>query len=234
MRNQILLFFVLIISRPLQAQVELDYDYYLLGTLSDYMGREKYSKIESRVDTYNSQEKALCLHIDSLFSPTYPSLELRITEDKISHKKSYSIFSLSLANHMNSFYHYTSSGSYTYIGENDLTEMNLDSLCQVPGFYETYFDTTYQGRLDTSIFTTDVQRLSFVSGAYCRYGWCADGLYYIRQYNSLSKVRVLHYLLEQLGCTSLDYEIKKGYIPCAHTVSFLPSEQLLPYLTTVL
>lgn len=230
MKNIILLILVLVFFGCVgQEKISIENNYFLVGTLSDYMGREKYEKVEERVDKYSQSEKQLCFAIDSIFKISNPDIEFSSSVHKISKKDEYELHSKTLAEKITSFYSYRPSGRMAYTGEEEIERLNLDSLTKTPDFYSSYFDTIYTGRLKTNVFETDKQKISFVTGAYVRYGWNTDSLYQIRIFNSVSKVRILNDLLIQLGCDNVDYEIKKGYIPTGHTVSFIPTVQLKDY-----
>lgn len=212
-----------------KEKISLDNDYFLIGTLSDYMGREKYKNVSERVDKYTQSEKQLCLSIDSIFRNSYTDLEFSSSVHKISKENEFELHSKTLAERIESFYSYKPSGRMAYNGQTEIEKLNLDSLTKTPDFYTTNFDTIYTGSLKLNVFTTENQKVSFITGAYVRFGWQTDSLYHIRVFNSVSKVRILNDLLKELGCTNIDYEIKKGYIPTGHTVSFIPTKLLNEY-----
>ena len=79
MKNIFIIFLLLIFLKLNYGQentCRLNNDYFLIGTLTDYMGREIYKKVEDRVDTYYKYEKALACAIDSLYIKEYPDLKL--------------------------------------------------------------------------------------------------------------------------------------------------------------
>lgn len=208
--------------------IDLDNDYFLVGTLSDYMGREKYSKIENRVDKYYQSEKTLYFAIDSIFKETYPDLKLSTEKNETVMEDVFQLHSESLAQQIELFYYYKPSGTGTYRGELNFKELNLDSLFNTTDFYTEYYDTIYTGRLKPDMFETERQKLSFITGAFVRFGGSNDSTYYIRVPNSVSKVKVLEQLLIETGCTKVAYIIKK-YIPVQHIVNFTPTEKLKSY-----
>ncbi|UMB54094.1 hypothetical protein MKD41_01125 [Lutibacter sp. A64] len=104
----------------------------------------------------------------------------------------------------------------------------MDSLIKAGNFHEKYFDTIFEGNLKLNVFETEKQKLSFITGAYVRYGGHIDSLYHLRVFNSSSKVRVLDELLKDVGCTNVVYDIKKT-IPMGHTVSFISTVPLINY-----
>ena len=61
MKILITLFTVLsLLTCDKKEKISLDNDYFLIGTLSDYMGREKYKNVSERVDKYSQSERQLC------------------------------------------------------------------------------------------------------------------------------------------------------------------------------
>lgn len=230
MKNLITFFlFLSLLGCDKKEKIAIDNDYFLIGTLSDYMGREKYEKVIDRVDKYAQSEKKLCQTMDSIFKKTYPDLEYSSSVHNISKKDEFELHSKGLSERIESFYSYKASGRMAYNGQDEFEKLNLDSLTKTTDFYLTHFDTIYTGSLKLDVFETQKQKMSFITGAYVRYGWHTDSLYNISVSNSVSKVRILNELLKDVGCTNVEYVIKKGYIPTGHTVSFFPTEQLNDY-----
>lgn len=206
----------------------IDNEYFLIGTLSDYMGREKYKGNEERVDKYYQSEKQLCLAIDSIFKKSYPDLVFISSAHKISKKDEYELNSKKLAKKIESFYSFKYNGKGTFKKFIDFDSINIDSLVKTGNVIEKYYDTIYEGTLKPKVFETQKQKLSFITGAYIRYGSQVDSLYQIRVFNSSSKVKVLDDLLKDIGCTYVNYDIKQT-IPMGHTVSFIPTKKLEDY-----
>lgn len=206
-------------------EVKIDYDYFLLGTLGDYMGREKYLKTINRVDDYYKKDKSLVLFLDSLFRYKYPDLRL-VTNKNTGYLE---LESKMLAQKMNDFYLFYPSGRNAYIGEADFETLNIDSLSKTDDFYTTNFDTIYTGCLKSDIFKNDFERLSFLTGAYIRFGGKNDSVYFISIANSVSKVKCATEQLTKLKCNNIKYLIKEGYIPTPHTVYFTPTNELRKY-----
>ncbi len=211
------------------SEIKVDYDYFLLGTLNDYMGREKYKEIVNRVDEYSQNSKSLVLFIDSVSKDNYP--DLIVTTNKKTGRLE--LQSKLLSQKMNDFYFFKPSGRGSYSGEADFETLNLDSLTNTPEFYKTYFDTIYTGRIKGDIFKNDTDRFSFIAGAYIRFGGEKDSLYYINVANSISKVKVATEQLKELKCTNIEYVMKKGYIPVGHTVYFTPTDELKSYFEAI-
>jgi len=232
MKTIVLSQFIVLITLFCQGQssvIEIDYEYFLLGTLNDYMGRETFKKIDNRVDEYYQNSKPLVFLLDSVFRDKFPDLIVSTNEKN----GRLELQSWSLAQKMNEYYSYIPSGRGAYIGEADVTTLNLDSLTKTPDFYSTYFDTIYTGRIRNDIFSNDIQRLSFITGAYMRFGGERDSLYFIRIANSISKVRIAAEQLKELKCSNIEYVVNKGHIPTYHTAYFTPTPELKNYLVTV-
>ena len=207
----------------------IDNEYFLIGTLSDYMGREKYKQVEKRVDRYYQSEKKLCMSIDSIFRTSYPDLSLISKKDTITLKDEFNLYSESLAHSIEKFYDYAPSSRRLYSGDADFLTSNFDSLTKIKDFYTDYFDTIYTGKLKTNIFETELQKFSFITGAYIRFGGHSDSIYHISVANSVSKVRALDELLKEIGCSNVEYKIEKNNIPVGHTVFFKPTDELKTY-----
>jgi len=207
----------------------LDNDYFLLGTLNDYMGREKYQQIEERVDQYFTGEKSLAAFIMSTLRVKHPDLYTSVNNKT----ERLEIYSKSVSDKIDSFYTYKPSDRQAYHGKKDLKELNLDSLTKTKDFYTANFDSIYTGSIRTDIFKNDIQKLSFIVGAFVRYGGYNDSTYYISIANSVSKVRISADLLKELKCSNVEYKVKKEYIPVGHKVYFKPTDELKWYFENI-
>jgi hypothetical protein len=221
----LLLSFFALFRKGQSSELLVNYDYFLLGTLNDYMGREKYKEVVNRVDEYYQSNKSLVFLLDSVFHYKYPDLLVttNIKTDRLE------LQSKSLAQKMNDFYLFKPSGRSYYCGEEDFETLNLDSLTKTPDFYTTYFDSVYTGGIKHDIFKNDAERFSFITGAFIRFGVKTNSLYYISVKNSVSKVRIVSEQLKELKCTNVEHVIHKGSIPTGNIVYFTPSEELENY-----
>jgi len=222
----LLFFFISLFCHGQSSDIKIDYDYFLLGTLNDYIGRDNYKKIIDRIDRYSPQNKPLVYFLDSVFRDKYPDLVVNVIEKT----GQLELWSKSLALKMNNFYCYEPSNRKIYIGEADIMTLNLDSLTKTPDFYTSYFDTIYTGRIKDDIFRNDAERLSFIAGAYMRFGGKKNSLYYISIPNSISKVGVVTEQLKELECSNIEYIMLKDHIPAGHIVYFTPTDKLKNYL----
>jgi hypothetical protein len=178
--------------------LEIDKEYFLIGSLSDYNGRTIGPDTKNKVDYYYKYEKFLALKIDTLFKNDFPDLNLVITKDS----NRFELYSEILSDSINMYYVYKPSVFMT---------MN--------------YDTIYCGILKADRIITDRQKISFIIGAFVRFGEKIDPKFSIRLHNSMSKAKVLFDLLKELGCTDLDYQVKEG-IPTNFLISFTPTDQL--------
>ena len=224
----ILLIFLTPLAYNQNEKPEIDNDYFLIGTLGDYMGREKFKNIEERVDKYYKSEKKLCTSIDSMFKNNYPDLKLSSLKYKTSKQRVFELHSKTLSKRIESFFTYKPSGRGTFKGDMAFKDIDYDTIADYTNFIKTHYDTIYQGNLRPEKFNTEIQKLSFVTGAFVRYGWKKDSLYQISVANSTSKVKLLDSLLKELGCNHVNYEMRMA-IPVYHKVSFKPTDQLKAY-----
>ena len=163
-----------------KSNLELDNNYFLLGTLSDYMGRTKSADFNHCVERLNENtEKTLILHLDTIFKKKYTDYHFDSTRK--------AIFSEKLSNEVNAFYDFKSIAGYT---------MN--------------YDTIYRGTLKQNIFNTELQKISFIAGIYSRFGEINKEEYFIRLLNSTSKFSECLTILKQLGCTDIKTIILKN------------------------
>ncbi|WP_442845273.1 hypothetical protein [Leeuwenhoekiella sp. H156] len=226
MRNLLAFIFVLsLFGCEEHKDAVLDKDAFLVGTLDDYMGREKFQNKEDLVDYFALSEKQLGLTIDSIFKTTYADLEFSSSDLGNTDQTHYGLYSKELTERINTFYDFEASGRMEYTGEQSMSELNLDSLANDQEFLAKNFDTIYTGKLKPEAFKTHTQKLSFITGAYFRYGSQNDSQYQIRVSNSVSKAKLLNEFLLELGCDQVEYEIQDN-IPNPHTLSFVPTEEL--------
>ena len=90
-------------------------------------------------------------------------------------------------------------------------------------------DTVYTGTIKANLFKTDLQKISFITGVYTRFGESNENRYCIKLYNSLSKYENCILILEQLKCENIEKVIIDN-IPTNQLVYFNPSDELKKYL----
>lgn len=188
---------------PLYAQkVKTDNEYFILGTLSDYMGKRLDPRTQDLFDYYYTYENPLANYTAQLLKEAYPNLNFEL---KISRNR-YEINSADLEKQFESYYTYKPSNSFT------------------PKTHEPIL----YGVLKQDMFKTDEQKLSFLAGVYVRYGQDNDTSYCIRVANSVSKVQVCNTLLTEFNCKP-SYQIVRN-IPTGHVVYFHPTKRVKVYL----
>ncbi|HLN21021.1 MAG TPA: hypothetical protein VK213_08020 [Bacteroidales bacterium] len=177
---------------------------FILGTLDDYMGRALYPEVENRIDRFYDYEYPLIQKLDSLINPLVSDYERRLGKDS----PNFLIFSKQLTFLINRNYNYIDSHSRT---------MN--------------HDTVYYGVLRNNLFDSDLKKISFLTGAYIRYGNKTGNLYSISLSNSVSKIKTCEVFLKDLGCKEVVYTISENTRPTGVRVTFHPTELLLRYFS---
>ena len=185
---------------------EIDKQCFLLGTIDDYMGHQqtmssgKDSTYYQLVDIYRQSEKDITLLIDSLFKLEYN--DLRMTNNGA--PKGIRLYSKLLSTKINSFYNYSASHSLTMKK-----------------------DTIYIGRIKTELISTELEKLSFLAGAFLRDGTITDANeYFFTMPNSTSKAKFCVELLNEFNCSDIKYHVTNR-IPVGHWITFKPSEKVL-------
>ena len=225
-----LLFLFVFFCNGQSSETKIDFDYFLLGTLNDYMGRENHKAIANRVDVYDTNNNSLVSLIDSIYRDENPDMIL--VANKMNRQE---LRSESLAQKMNDFFIFKPSGRRVYSGEEDIEtlKLNFDSLTKTPDFYATHFDTLYIGHIKDDIFKNDSEKYSFLTGAFIKYGGKNDSTYFISMPNSVSKIKVATELLKELNCTDVEYTIYRDFIPVGHKVFFKPTDELKKYFEAI-
>lgn len=159
---------------------ELEKDYFLLGTLSDYMGRYKDPLVIDVVDSYYINEKSLLIYNYNIFKSEFSDLKL----DTINR----TLKSIALTEKMNTFFH------WNY--DENFTNENSDSL--------------FIGTINLDKFKTEEQKISFAVGVYTRYGQKNDSTYCINIANSNTLFDSSLKILSDLNCKNIKSEIYKA------------------------
>ncbi|WP_157547634.1 hypothetical protein [Hymenobacter sp. DG25A] len=88
---------------------------------------------------------------------------------------------------------------------------------------------TYMGQLSKPRLYNDQARLSFVAGAYARYGSHQADSFFISLANSTSKYSLLLKSLKQLGQEQIVANMRPG-VPVSQRIAFVPEGKLRQYL----
>ena len=191
-------------SQP--KNISINYQYFILGTIDDYVGRRVDSSNVNWVDIYAPFESSLIHFTDSL-----------LLKNNIAHRvetdfESLHIVSDSIAKNVNSFYEF-----------NNNEERSLD-------MGRNAWDSIYTGRLKENIFHDSTEVYSFLLGAYMRFGEKRDTIYKIRFLTSISKAHFCLDLLKKIGCSETNSEFIPT-IPSQNIIYFKPTEELDKYLS---
>jgi hypothetical protein len=187
---------------------DFDKECFLVGTLDDYGGHSQTftASVDSShyqmVDIYFQEEKPLASLINNLYKDTFS--DLHITNNQA--PKGINLYSRILAKIIDGYYDYKPSRSYTLYG-----------------------DTVYTGYLKKYKIASERQKRSFLAGVFLRYGSKTEisGTYCIAMANSVSKAELSKSFLEELGCSDIQYDIKKENIPVGYLLLFKPSDTIL-------
>jgi hypothetical protein len=204
-----------------------DKEFFLIGTLNEYMGYQRTLThaddfYYQRVDILSKNELKHTLFIDSLFSADYSDITIVNNGASLGIK----MYSPSLSHKIDDYYNYAPSGRLS--GQ---------------------MDTVYTGILKNGKFVTEKQMLSFILGAYLRYGQNSEGansliqllkrenlieigkefkreMYAFAMPNAQSKAKLCKVLLEKLGCENVEFYYRKS-IPAGNFVIFTPSQKIM-------
>lgn len=197
--------------------LDFDKESFLIGTLSDYGGREQVftagvdDTYFERVDVYTQTDKKVAHLIYFLFKEEHPDLGL----DNNATSRRFRLHSSTLSKLIDSYYNYTASDSKTAQGE---------AICI--------------GTIDSDKIETDKQKLSFLAGAYLRFGAIKhndsmeEPQYIYDIPNSLSKAEICVEFLKDLGCKNVQ-ELTNEYLPTKKEILFTPSERIEKMIETI-
>jgi|GEM_PF-1343091 len=186
-------------------------EFFILGTLSDYMGRWMEPFSVDRLEKFDRLEGPLAETIDVLLKKQYPGLVYRFEKyrDKEGKPLSFYFHSDTLSRRFNGYYNFKADGSSSG-GQSRLN-----------------------GRLKENIFKDDRDKLAFLAGVFVRFSQKNDTAYSMNIANSISKAQVCYTLLEELGCKPY-YRIARDYIPVGHWLYFHPTPEVMAYLQAVI
>lgn len=221
----------LLVSFQLSFSIEYNVKCFILGTLSDYMGRNIIGNPENHLDC-----KICVFHTTNINrncrSSTIDSLLIKYNSASKSDKIEYEWFrghsqknekgngneytflcSEKLATFINGCYNFKATGSYKYLNG----KIN-------PLFF---------GTLKDSIFLDSHSEYSFLAGVFSVYGYVLDSIYCIEMTNSESKLDLIQNILKKHGAKVFDkWHSPPQLIPRSRGFSFIPTNDMLPYLKT--
>lgn len=198
-----LLFSVNSYSQP--KNISINYQYFILGTIDDYVGRRVDSSNVNWIDLYAPFEKSLVHFTDSLL------LKNNVAHKVVNDLESLHIVSDSIAKKVNSFYEFK-----------NMEERTLDDGTNL-------WDTLFSGRLKENIFHDSLEAYSFLLGVYTRFGKKLDTIYRIQFLSPVSKARFCLNLLTKVGCSNISSDLME-IAPSQNIIYFKPTEELEKYL----
>jgi hypothetical protein len=208
----------------------LDKDYFLLGTLSDYLGRQKTYKDDDFIDSYYEGETSLISYIMKIYSGESPEFAVEKSQNPYSSVIDI-LKSKKIAEKMNSFYNFKNDGGFRM--DPSVYKLKAKEFRKRLDDFDKSTepkDTVYVGTIKATIFKTNLQKISFIIGIYSRYGEPNETRYCIRMFNSTSKYNICVVILKQLKCKNIETKIKDNIIPAHQLVYFKPSRELKKYL----
>lgn len=162
-----------------QQKNEVNPNYFLLGTLSDYMGRNQFSNNKDVIEGYAAHEKLLVKKIMELYKNDFILVDTLNSNTK---QERYNLSNKNINISINSFYRFDKQ-SLTYPKK----------------------DTIFKGKLKDSIFRNDSEKISFLLGCLSRF---STGLVKLKEKefclqfgNSISKFTLAQKTITDLGFT---------------------------------
>jgi len=191
-----------------QSMTKIQAEYFILGTLNDYMGRSLDPREKNMLDHYDALQGPLVDALEPIIKSNYPNVSYKAEryKNKDGEPLSYKIYSDTLARILNSYYLFSKANHWTDTGEEILL-----------------------GRLNADKIKTEEQQLAFLAGVYARFGVPCDTAYHISVANSVSKAQLCTQLLAKLNSKPY-YQFMPNFIPNGYHVYFHPSAKVKAYL----
>lgn len=186
---------------------DVDFSYFFYGTLSDYTGRQKCTKYFEDVDHYYPYEKDLMYYNYEYLKEQYPNLWIDTETQTLKSKE--------LTEEINKLFVFDFDDGFCTDRQDEKGD---------------YIDSSFVGKIKTEIFKTKKQKISYIVGAYVRYGVKSDKGYRINIANSLSTFPACMKLLKELGCKNIKSKIVEN-IPYNYNIWFTPTTEVKAYLS---
>lgn len=202
-----LLFFSLLSNAQFNSQ-KYDKMAFLIGSLDEFEGYQRTFTADDdfyyqRVDIYTQEEIRTTMFVRHLFLQAYP--DIYVVNNGIS--KGIKLYSPILSAEIDNYYNYSPSDSTTNKG-----------------------DVIYTGTIKKEELATEKQKLSFLLGAFLRYGITYQD-FYLSLPASPDKAELCAEILKNCGCDSVQYIVYEDYIPVGHKVHFKPSSNVKSVIT---
>lgn len=195
----ILLFFSLLSDAQFNAQ-KYDKMAFLVGSLDEFEGYQRTFTADDdyyyqRVDIYTQEEIRTTMFVRHLFLQAYP--DIYVVNNGVS--KGIKLYSPKLSDEIDRYYNFNPSDSTTNRG-----------------------DAIYTGTIKKEELETEKQKLSFLLGAFLRYGITYQD-FYLSLPASPDKAKLCAEILKDCGCSDVEYIVYEDYVPVGHKVYFKPS-----------
>jgi hypothetical protein len=201
--------FILSYATSVPGQDKVDLTYFTMGLVSDYYGRTivKDDKLEStKIDRFHETQLDILDFLDSLINEENKLItkkRTRVKEPNCTNcNEFFDYYSKELSKDLNSKYKFKFAQSW------DLKERKM-----------------YRGRIKISDFENELQRLSFLSGAYLTSGTKEGDIFIYHLANSVEKFDLVVKSLKKLDCEIKDVKVEGG-TPASQKVYFIPSDKL--------
>ena len=216
MKFKIFIIILISISSKFYCQknnIKLDKDYFVIGTLTDEMGRIKDYKDNETVEKSTFDNFILKYNFNFL-KADYDDLVIdsALVRQTDLYGDYIDIMNTSLKSKKFAF---KVNQLYTY-------QFGLEEKGEV-------IDSTYTGTLKKNIFKNNFQRLSFLTGVYCTNGITNEQKYCIKFVNSIGKYSVCVDALKKMGCKNVELIVTEA-VPWSEAIYFEPTELLKSYL----
>jgi hypothetical protein len=206
---------ILLYSISVFGQDKVDLTYFTLGLVSDYYGRTivKSDKLEStKIDRFHETQIDILDFLDSLINEEN---KFRDKESRIS-KKRVRVREPNCINCNEYFDYYSKELS---------KDLNSKYNFKPTHGWDSKDRKTYRGRIKISDFKNDLERLSFLSGAYLTSGTKEGDIFIYQLGNSVEKFDLIVKSLKKLDCEIKDLKVEGG-TPASQKVYFIPSDKL--------
>jgi|GEM_PF-6813127 len=183
--------------------VEYDSMFFLLGTLSDYMGRFNYSDMNDQIDSYYPFEKPMVDYLTSFINVTFDT-NVDTTFAESGHSEMYSS---DVAEELNDFY--------------ELIDVEYDGV------------SYKREQLIESEFKNSKHINSFLSGIYYRYGEKIAPYFYKFTFYNSSKYSICYKFLDRIGCDNIYLKSYNNSIPVGKVIYFKATFELKKYFDLI-
>lgn len=162
-----------------QAQEKLDKDFFLLGTLDEYMGKRFYQD-KPIVDQFYPNEGIIVSVLEPMLKTEYPDLTCKVEDSG-----HIILYSESLSKKIKEYYHIT---------DKNFQETNSSSI---------------EATLSINEFKNKQQKYSYLAGVFLKYGEVKNDRFFLKFANNGNKINICKELLKELGGIDIKFESQK-------------------------